>query len=604
MTIRMRTIVAVVLIVASTLLAAFVVGRGLVLQGYEQIEHQAMLRDLDRAEAALANSIADAEAIASDYGAWDDTRQYLADRDPGYLISNFPLRTFQDLEISTLIIADTDGAIAYSQAVNDARVSLQPVPDDLVQALRAAGLFAVREVDQGRHGLLQTSTELLIVAAHPVLGSDGEGPAAGTLLVVRCLDVFELRRLSDLTQLNLSLAPDQTPASGVPLAPADLSAVFRLAPLELPVAEGEGERRVVAVSDQTLIGEARLTDINGAPVGWLRVTDARVIYQQGQRTALAFIVTILVIGVLAAVVGLEFIQRLTLSRVDALARDVAAIAGSGDTTRRVSVRGQDELSQVELGVNRMLEALERSQRAYTQARDEALEAGRLRTQLFANVSHDLRTPINAIVGFTEMIREGVFGPVSPEQHRALTRIRENAQDLLLQVNDLLDASTLEVGRLPVRPTYFTAQELLAPVADAGEQLAHQKDLAFRVEMAPDLPARLWGDPERIRQALLNLIHNAVKYTEQGGVTVRVGRDGSTLWRIDVSDTGPGIPPDEAERVFEPFHQVRDGLMRTRSGVGLGLYIVRQLMHQMAGSVGVVSEVGHGSTFTLRLPLEA
>jgi signal transduction histidine kinase len=600
----MRTIVSIVLILTVALLAAFVVGRSLVRQGYEQIEHQLMMRDLDRAEAAFANGVADVEEVASDYGAWDDTRQYLSDRDPGYLISNFPLRTFQDLEISTLIIADTNGEIAYSQAVNDARTSLQPVPDDLVPVLRAADLFAVREVDQARAGLLQTPTELLIVAAHPILGSNGERPAAGTLVVVRCLDAFELRRLSDLTQLNLSLAPDQAPASGVPLAPADFSAAFRLGPLEQPAVAGEGERRVVVISDHTVIGEARLIDINGTPVGWLRVTDTRVIYQQGQRMALAFVVTILVIGVLAALVGLQFMQHLTLSRVDALARDVAAIASSGDATRRVSVRGQDELSQVELGVNRMLEALERSQQAYTQARDEALEAGRLRTQLFANVSHDLRTPINAIVGFTEMIREGVYGAVSPEQFRVLTRIRENAQDLLLQVSDLLDASTLEVGHLPLRPTYFTAEELLAPVADAGEQLAHQKDLAFRVEVAPGVPARLWGDPERIRQALLNLIHNAVKYTERGGVMVRVGCDGPAQWRIDVADTGPGIPPDEAERVFEPFHQMRDGFTRTRSGVGLGLYIVRQLMHQMAGSVGVVSEVGYGSTFTLRLPLEA
>jgi PAS domain S-box-containing protein len=240
--------------------------------------------------------------------------------------------------------------------------------------------------------------------------------------------------------------------------------------------------------------------------------------------------------------------------------------------------------------------------ALSLARDQALEASRLKSQLLANVSHDLRTPLNAIMGYTEMLQEGVYGPLSNQQHEATMEIISSAAQLLEFINNLLNQAQIEAGKMTLSPTSFTPTELVGHVQSVIGVLAHAKGLRLTSDIAPDMPLTLLGDIRWLRQVLLNLVSNALKFTERGSVHVHIYRPDETHWALQVTDTGCGISVEAQSYIFDPFRQVDGSVTREQLGVGLGLSIVKQLTNLMGGYITLTSEVGRGSTFTIVLPL--
>jgi PAS domain S-box-containing protein len=237
-----------------------------------------------------------------------------------------------------------------------------------------------------------------------------------------------------------------------------------------------------------------------------------------------------------------------------------------------------------------------------QAHEDAMEANRLKTQLLASVSHDLRTPLGAIMGYAEMIQAGAFGKVNEKQEHAAAEILESANQLLVFVNNLISQAQIETGRIVLRNEKFEPQELTGAVRATISYMAQKKKIGLRIESDENLPAHLLGDAYWLRQILLNLANNAVKFTEKGSVTIRFYLGDSRHWAMQVADTGIGIPPEEQARIFEPFHQVESSPPRRHIGSGLGLSIVHQLVTLMGGEISLQSEVGQGSKFTVTLPL--
>jgi PAS domain S-box-containing protein len=233
------------------------------------------------------------------------------------------------------------------------------------------------------------------------------------------------------------------------------------------------------------------------------------------------------------------------------------------------------------------------------AHQEAMEANRMKTQLLANVSHDLRTPLGAIMGYSEMLEKGVFGEVNAEQKNAASEILDSSNQLLAFVNNLIGEAQIETGRLVIRPAKFKPADFVAGAKSIAGFAIKKKNLNFEVEIAPDLPEQILGDVYWLKQILLNLINNATKFTEKGTIKVRLFLPDEDHWALQVSDTGPGIPKEAQEMVFEAFRQVEGN---TRGGSGLGLSIVSQLTTLMKGRVELQSEIGIGSTFTVILPL--
>lgn len=229
------------------------------------------------------------------------------------------------------------------------------------------------------------------------------------------------------------------------------------------------------------------------------------------------------------------------------------------------------------------------------------EIDRMKSTIVSMVSHDLRTPINAIMGYAEMLQEAVYGALSSDQLGAMDRIAANSKRLLSLVNDLLDQAQIEAGKLTLCIAPFSPSELMDSVQGILSVLLQSKDLQLICHIAEDLPPMLLGDSQRLHQIFINLANNSIKFTEQGSVTMRLYRHDPAHWALEVSDTGCGIPPDKLDRVFDRFYQVDKLETRKYTGIGLGLSIVKQLAVLMGGEVSVRSTLGAGSTFTVVLP---
>jgi signal transduction histidine kinase/DNA-binding response OmpR family regulator len=250
--------------------------------------------------------------------------------------------------------------------------------------------------------------------------------------------------------------------------------------------------------------------------------------------------------------------------------------------------------------NAVLHARTRQQARALEEQAAALEKAMTeRSRFFASMSHELRTPLNAILGYGELLQEGVYGDLSPTQANTLDRVVRSARHLLELVNDVLDISKMEAGKLEMFPEPTDLALLLREVSGTVELQAKAKQLELQIRAGT--PVHVVTDPGRVRQIVLNLLSNAVKFTDQGTVRVTVSSVGRWA-EVRVEDTGPGIAPADHDRVFQEFEQT--GGSAGRGGTGLGLPISRRLAGLLGGSLSLESRPGEGSAFTLRLPLAA
>ena len=234
------------------------------------------------------------------------------------------------------------------------------------------------------------------------------------------------------------------------------------------------------------------------------------------------------------------------------------------------------------------------------ARAEAEAANRAKADFLASMSHELRTPLNAIGGYVELLDMGIHGPLTEAQRGAMARITANQRHLLALINDILSFARLEAGNMEFDVHPLAAQEVLASVESLVAPQAEARGVAYTSEPC-DPSLRLLGDVERVRQVLLNLVGNAIKFTPAGGWVLLSCAAAGEWVELRVRDNGIGIPPEEQERIFDPFQQVGRRLSHPQEGVGLGLAISRDLARAMAGDLTVQSAPGEGSVFTLRLP---
>ena len=236
-------------------------------------------------------------------------------------------------------------------------------------------------------------------------------------------------------------------------------------------------------------------------------------------------------------------------------------------------------------------------------RRQALEleqASAAKSQFLANVSHELRTPLNAILGYAAMTLQGVSGELMAPQRRNLSRIDANARHLLTLINEILDITRIEAGRMPIQVAPFNLPDLLREVISELEPIIVKSGLELATRVPSDLPT-LRSDRQKVKQIVVNLLSNALKFTQKGTITIRVKMVGSRAVTIDVIDTGIGIPKPDFEKIFEDFRQVDSTPRRAYGGTGLGLSICRRLASMLRGTLKVDSKLGKGSTFTLTLP---
>jgi two-component system sensor histidine kinase BarA len=333
--------------------------------------------------------------------------------------------------------------------------------------------------------------------------------------------------------------------------------------------------------------------------------------------ALLIISWLMASALIASIVGplarlTRHVARLEQGHLDSRLRDpgtdeLGALATALNRMAGALFRGEQSLrDQIKLATGELqqtLQAVEVQNVELDVARRRALDASKVKSEFLANVSHEIRTPINGIVGFVDLLDHS---PLDAEQRDYVSTIRESCSNLLTIVNDILDFSKIEAGKLVIDNVAFNLRDSVEEVLSLLAPSAYGRGLELTSLIYADVPRRLYGDPIRIRQVLTNLVHNAIKFTARGRVTVRVmledETDADTVIRVSVTDTGIGLGERDRAKLFQAFGQADASLTRRFGGTGLGLIISRKLLEQMNGEIGLESSPGKGSTFWFLLPL--
>jgi signal transduction histidine kinase len=467
----------------------------------------------------------------------------------------------------------------------------------LLVVLGAVGLGVLRDAHRRTNGLIElqrkitvyrqvqqdTTTQLYDVSSALLLSDERALTAA-----LRRLNQFDY----DLERLQFVTAEDVA-LSGQVRQTYDQFVGIVTQVVQLYLAGRSTEARQIQSLQAAPLADRleRLTNqlVNRAEAEMLAsITTERQSYAISQMVVITFVCgSVLLALLLGYVISWSLIGPVT--EIEGRLRQIA----EGDFSQRVPVTNRDELGALAADVNRTCEKLGRLY--------EQLEtANRHKSEFLANTSHELRTPLNAILGYTELVLDEIYGEVPEKIREVLERVQSNGRHLLGLINDVLDLSKIEAGQLTLSIGEYSMKDVVQTVIAATEALVAEKKLTFTTIIADDLPTAE-GDERRITQVLLNLVGNAIKFTESGGITVNAASaDGA--FQIAVVDTGPGIAPKDQQLVFEEFRQIDSSSTRTTGGTGLGLAISKRIVELHGGHIWVESELGHGSTFRFTLPV--
>jgi PAS domain S-box-containing protein len=712
---RRKTLLIIGITMLGLVGGLFALSRIVLMRGFARLEEDFARRDIARASSALSNELNTLDQTTSEYATWDLTDEFAKGLRPGYVKTEFPAPTFQELKISFVVIFDSHGRKLFARGFDLTHGGEMPIPAGLDDHLQPGSLLVnLQDAHSKVAGILDLPGGPALVDSRPILASDGAGPIAGTMIMGHLLDAAEIQHLADLTLM---------PVEAQTLSSAKLSPDFRVA----AAAISNGSPRFIHPFDaESLAAYQVLDDIYGRPAIIIRVLLPRTIYEQGHTSLLQFLLLLIAAGFVFGAATLYLLERFVISRIANLTENITQIGASGDLAARLDVPGHDELAFLGVAINGMLEDLEKSQierhegRArlavilermpailwttdkelrYTSSMGAALDslgvksggltgktlaeyfqtsdpqhpsiaahwralAGEALTyelqwqkRVFESHVRPLRATDGEIIGvigvalditdrkqLVDQLRQSqklqavgeLAGGVAHDFNNLLMVVKGHAEMLLdrlprgsadrqnpaLQNVEQIQQAAERAAALTRQLLAFSRMQVLQPrVLDLNEVVAGMIQMVSRViganiELA-FLPGanlgRVKADPSQIEQVALNLVVNARDAMPDGGrltietSNVQLERDYATQHAVvdpgpyvmlTVSDSGTGMDAATKARIFEPFFTTKS----QGRGTGLGLATVYGVVKQSGGYVWVYSELGHGTTFKVYLPM--
>lgn len=559
---------------------------------YRAIERQFIEKDFKRVESVLSEAEQTIKTNAEAWSSWDDVYNYVKTQNKNFRQTNVNYETYAAYGMRHVIYTDVSGELIEGYELDDKTKSLIPINKSDLEILVYNKYFKPQlNVGEARLGYISLGNRVLMFGQTPIVNTAKSLPPRGMFLITSEFTDSFISKLSNQTRLDLKILPISTTGFADENKNIIFNNLIKKGNKEILFNyETYDKIRAFAIFKDNFNRDALLVEINAN----------RDIFLQGIQTRNLIMWSILIVGALSLSSIFFILNSTFLERLGSLSEQIKDIADTKKPNVRVKVSGKDELGQLASDVNVMLASLDETLHALVQSKTTAENASMAKTRFLASVSHELRTPIHGIQGLLRML----FKVKMPPSGSGYVQMAYNSsQGLLETINDLLDVSQAEAGKLSINRCEFDIRNVVRDVLQTvGPRVYEKNVLDLICKFNPDIPNLIVCDPHRIRQILINLVANSIKYTPKGKIVLTINGEPLEKDKINLviscSDTGIGIAPEKMKKIFEPYVQG----MADNQGNGLGLNIVKQLTESMGGELFVSSEVNKGTIFTIKLPV--
>ncbi len=573
-------------------------------EGFRKIEHINTQENVHRVTDALNNLVLQLFVKESDWSSWDDTYHFIQHKNDDYVESNLNNTSFGILHVNFMLFVNKTGELVYGKYVDINANEELPLPHDIsALILPSKGLIYHEKASSRIGGIVILGGAPFIVSSQPIVNSERTSPIMGTLIWGYQLDAAMLESIRQLTHTAFSFS----------IITPQLMELY-------PSLWGEKAEKILVQSEspQNIYGYTLIPDVYNKPAFILQITKDRPIYKQGELATRFFgfvlIASTLVFGLLLFVL----LDKLVINRLSLVGTTLDNITRNQDLSYRIPGMGKDEIGKLVIIINGMLYALqkahdqlelrveERTSELHNSLKElekvnrELSKLSQMKSEFTAMVSHEIRTPFSAIKEGINMLLEGVDGPLSQNQKETLNIVQTSIERLSRLINNVLDLSKLEAGKTDCFFERINFNDMIGDVSGLMTPSFRKKEINFSFQ-APATP--VWGvcDSDKLKQVLVNLLDNAVKFTPQKGhITVRLTSDDDHI-TIDVEDNGLGIKEEDQKNLFQMFEQVKNKGRWKTGGSGLGLALCQKIIDQHKGQLLLKSIYEKGTIFSVIIP---